>query len=184
MARRADAVAVSNLAIVPIPRRDRVSVRALADAVSLRQPVVALHVSPTEEESKRFCEYWHAWGNHVPLELVQSSVPCRHPAGRRVCRIPPCTAARAHRHGDRSGPRRPSLVAATATRRHGGPAAPRARPAFEGCRHQRSVSRLEKRAAPNAAGVTVPAVRAAGRGRRPRRDRGRRASRRCGAGAS
>ena len=63
---------VSNLALVPIPRLDRVSVRALADAVSLRQPVVALHVSPTEEESKRFCEYWHAWGNHVPLELVQS----------------------------------------------------------------------------------------------------------------
>ena len=63
---------VSNLAIVPIPRLDRVSVRALAYAVSLRQPVLALHVSPTEEESKRFREYWHAWGNHVPLELVQS----------------------------------------------------------------------------------------------------------------
>jgi amino acid transporter len=63
---------VSNLAIVPIPRLDRVSIRALAYAVSLRQPVLALHVSPTEEESKRFREYWHAWGNHVPLELVQS----------------------------------------------------------------------------------------------------------------
>jgi hypothetical protein len=63
---------VSNLAIVPIPRLDQVSVRALAYAVSLRQPVLALHVSPTEEESKRFREYWHAWGNHVPLELVQS----------------------------------------------------------------------------------------------------------------
>ena len=63
---------VSNLAIVPIPHLDRVSVRALAYAVSLRQPVLALHVSPTEEESKRFREYWHAWGNHVPLELVQS----------------------------------------------------------------------------------------------------------------
>ena len=42
---------VFNLVIVPIPRLDRVSVRALAHAVSLRQPVLALHVSPTEEES-------------------------------------------------------------------------------------------------------------------------------------
>jgi hypothetical protein len=33
-----------------------VSVRALAYAVSLRRPVLALHVSPTEEESKRFRE--------------------------------------------------------------------------------------------------------------------------------
>jgi amino acid transporter len=63
---------VSNLTIVPIPHLDRVSVRALAYAVSLRQPVLALHVSPTEEESKRFREYWQAWGNHVPLEVVQS----------------------------------------------------------------------------------------------------------------
>ena len=46
--------------------------RALAYAVSLRQPVLALHVSPTEEESKRFCEHWHTWGNQLPLELVQS----------------------------------------------------------------------------------------------------------------
>jgi hypothetical protein len=63
---------VSNLSIVPIPRLDRVSVRALAHAVSLRQPVLALHMSPTEEESKRFREYWQAWGGHVPLELIHS----------------------------------------------------------------------------------------------------------------
>jgi len=49
-----------------------VSVRALAYAVSLRQPALALDVSPTEGDAKRFREYWHAWGNHVPLELVQS----------------------------------------------------------------------------------------------------------------
>jgi amino acid transporter len=63
---------VSNLVIVPVAHLDRVSVRALAYAASLRQPVLALHVSPTQEESTRFREYWHAWGNHVPLELVQS----------------------------------------------------------------------------------------------------------------
>ena len=46
--------------------------RALAYAVSLRQPVLALHVSPTEEEARRFREYWQAWGGHVRLELIQS----------------------------------------------------------------------------------------------------------------
>ena len=91
---------LSNLAIVPIPRLDRVSVRALAYAVSLRQPVLALHVSPTEEESKRFREYWHAWGNHVPLELVQSPAPV--PSSRRSWRMsnPSC----------RSGPSSPATV--------------------------------------------------------------------------
>ncbi|MBV9416095.1 MAG: APC family permease, partial [Solirubrobacterales bacterium] len=63
---------VSNLTIVPVAHLDRVSVRALAYAASLGQPVLALHVSPTEEESERFCQYWSAWGNHVPLELIQS----------------------------------------------------------------------------------------------------------------
>ena len=63
---------ISNLTIVPMAHLDRVSVRALAYAVSLGQPVIALHVSPTTEESERFCQYWTAWGNHVPLELIQS----------------------------------------------------------------------------------------------------------------
>lgn len=63
---------ISNLTIVAIPRLDRVGVRALAYAVSLRQPVLALHVSPTEEEAERFRQYWTAWGNHLPLEVVNS----------------------------------------------------------------------------------------------------------------
>ena len=63
---------ISNLAIVPVAHLDRVTVRALAYAASLGQPVLALHVSPTKEESERFCQYWAAWGNHVPLELIQS----------------------------------------------------------------------------------------------------------------
>jgi amino acid transporter len=62
----------SHLAIVPVPYLNRVTVRALAYAASLGQPVLALHVSPTEEEAKRFREYWADWGNHVPLEVVES----------------------------------------------------------------------------------------------------------------
>jgi hypothetical protein len=46
--------------------------RALAYAASLRQPALALHVSPTEEEADRFRGYWEIWGNHLPLEVIVS----------------------------------------------------------------------------------------------------------------
>jgi hypothetical protein len=46
--------------------------RALAYAASLEQPVLALHVSPSDEEAKRFLEYWRVWGDHLPLEVVVS----------------------------------------------------------------------------------------------------------------
>ncbi|MBV9681793.1 MAG: hypothetical protein JO046_08370, partial [Solirubrobacterales bacterium] len=72
---------------------DRVAVRALAYAASLRQPVLALHVSPTEEESQRFHQYWTAWGNHVPLEVIQSPY-------RAV--IPPIVAYIESAHAQRS----------------------------------------------------------------------------------
>lgn len=51
---------------------DLTSMRALAYAASLQQPVLALHASPTEEEAARFRDYWHAWGDHLPLEVVVS----------------------------------------------------------------------------------------------------------------
>ena len=51
---------------------NRASIRALAYAASLGQPVLALHISPTEDEAKRFLAYWHTWGDHLPLEVVES----------------------------------------------------------------------------------------------------------------
>jgi amino acid transporter len=63
---------VSNLAIVPVPHLDRATMRALAYAASLHQPVLALHISPTDEDARRFREYWTDWGDHVPLEIVSS----------------------------------------------------------------------------------------------------------------
>jgi amino acid transporter len=63
---------ISNLAIVPVSTLNRATVRALAYAVSLRMPVLALHVTPTEEEGERFRQYWRAWGEHVPLEVIES----------------------------------------------------------------------------------------------------------------
>jgi hypothetical protein len=63
---------ISSVAIVPIPMLNRATLRALAYASSFCAPVLALHVAPTEEEAHRFRRYWAAWGDHVPLEVIES----------------------------------------------------------------------------------------------------------------
>lgn len=63
---------VRHMVIVPIVRLDLASLRALAYAASLGQPVLAVHLSPSEDEAKRFRCYWAAWGDHLPLEVVDS----------------------------------------------------------------------------------------------------------------
>jgi amino acid transporter len=63
---------IHHMVLVPVASLDLSSIRALAYAASLQQPVLALHVSPTEEESERFSEYWQTWGDHLPLEVVVS----------------------------------------------------------------------------------------------------------------
>jgi amino acid transporter len=61
---------VHSFAVVPIAVLDLAALHALAYAVSLAQPVLAVHVSPTEEEAERFRRSWKAWGDHLPLEVV------------------------------------------------------------------------------------------------------------------
>jgi amino acid transporter len=63
---------VRHLTIVPIASLNLASVRALAYAASLRQPVLAVHISPAEDEAERFRGYWRAWGDHLPLEVIVS----------------------------------------------------------------------------------------------------------------
>jgi amino acid transporter len=63
---------VSHLVIVPIATLDLAALRALAYAASLSVPLLALHVSPSDEEAERFRGYWKAWGDHLPLEVVVS----------------------------------------------------------------------------------------------------------------
>jgi len=63
---------VVNLSVVPVEGLDLAAMRTLAYAASLCQPVLALHISPTDEEADRFRGYWKAWGNHLPLEVVVS----------------------------------------------------------------------------------------------------------------
>jgi amino acid transporter len=63
---------VHSFAVVPIAALDLAALHALAYAVSLGQPVLAVHVSPTEAEAERFNRSWQIWGDHLPLELVVS----------------------------------------------------------------------------------------------------------------
>lgn len=61
-----------HLTVVPVIGLDLPGMRALAYAASLQQPVLALHISPTEAEAERFRGYWRAWGDRLPLEVVVS----------------------------------------------------------------------------------------------------------------
>ena len=63
---------VSHLVIVTVGTLNQASMQALAYAASFDQPVLALHVSPTTEEAQRFRDYWATWGNHLPLEVIES----------------------------------------------------------------------------------------------------------------
>jgi amino acid transporter len=63
---------IHHLTIVPVAALDLPTMRALAYAASLQQPVLALHISPSEQESERFLEYWRRWGDRLPLEVIVS----------------------------------------------------------------------------------------------------------------
>ena len=69
---QADPDDVHSFAVVPIAVLDLSALHALAYAVSLGQPVLAVHISPTEQEAERFKRSWQAWGDHLPLEVVVS----------------------------------------------------------------------------------------------------------------
>ncbi|MFF2060399.1 APC family permease [Streptomyces sp. NPDC058200] len=63
---------IRHLSVVPIDVLHQASMRALAYAASLQQPVLVVHVSPSEEDAERFREAWLLWGNHLPLRIVIS----------------------------------------------------------------------------------------------------------------
>ncbi|MEH0984647.1 APC family permease [Micromonospora sp. CPCC 205556] len=63
---------VRHLVVVPVARLNRASLRALAYAVSLGRPTLAVHLAPEEAEADRFREQWRAWGDHVRLETIVS----------------------------------------------------------------------------------------------------------------
>jgi hypothetical protein len=63
---------VAHLIVAPIARMDLAALRALAYAASLGQPVLAVHISPDEDEASRFHQQWQTWGDHLPVEIITS----------------------------------------------------------------------------------------------------------------
>ncbi|MGW2054156.1 APC family permease [Streptomyces sp. NPDC001840] len=63
---------IRHLSVVLVDELHQASMRALAYAASLQQPVLALHVSPSDEDARRFRESWQLWGDHLPLRIVIS----------------------------------------------------------------------------------------------------------------
>jgi amino acid transporter len=64
---------VRHLILVPLERLDRANLRALSYAASLEQPLLAVHVSPSTEESERFRHEWDALAVALRLEIVVSA---------------------------------------------------------------------------------------------------------------
>ena len=60
------------LVVVPIGRLDGAALRALAYAVELHQPVLAVHLVPDKEAEEHFLEAWQAFGEPVRLEILRS----------------------------------------------------------------------------------------------------------------
>ncbi|MFJ9210196.1 APC family permease [Streptomyces sp. NPDC102264] len=63
---------IRHLSVVPVDALHQASMRALAYAASLQQPLLVLHVSPSDEDAERFREAWQLWGDHLPLRIVLS----------------------------------------------------------------------------------------------------------------
>jgi hypothetical protein len=63
---------IRHLIVVAIARFDQASLRALAYAASFSQPVLAVHISPDEDEARRFRQYWELWGAHLRAEVIVS----------------------------------------------------------------------------------------------------------------
>jgi amino acid transporter len=67
-----DAGEARGLTVVPVASLNLISLRALAYAASLGKPLLAVHVSPDEDDADRFLAAWRAWGDQLPLEVVLS----------------------------------------------------------------------------------------------------------------
>ncbi len=58
--------------IVPISDLNGPALQSLALARTLSDQVIAVHISDDPDEIARLKAKWEAWGNHVPLEIIES----------------------------------------------------------------------------------------------------------------
>jgi hypothetical protein len=63
---------VKPVVIVPIADLNPVALQSLALARSISDNVVAVHIGDDEEQIARLRAKWEAWGNKVPLEIIES----------------------------------------------------------------------------------------------------------------
>lgn len=60
------------ICIVPIPELNGVAMQSLAMARTISDSVIAVHICDDEGHIERLRAKWDVWGNHVPLEIVES----------------------------------------------------------------------------------------------------------------
>jgi amino acid transporter len=63
---------LAHLIVVPLASMDLAGMRTLAYAASLGQPMLAIHLSPDDDDADRFRRYWKTWGDLLPLQIVDS----------------------------------------------------------------------------------------------------------------
>jgi amino acid transporter len=63
---------VKPVCIVPIADLNPVALQSLALARRFSENVVAVHISDDEQQIARLLAKWEVWGNHVPLEIIES----------------------------------------------------------------------------------------------------------------
>ncbi len=63
---------VQPVCVVPIDQLDSITMQSMALARSLSDNVIAVHICATPEHMARLRARWEAWGNQVPLVIVES----------------------------------------------------------------------------------------------------------------
>ena len=60
------------ICIVPISDLNNVALQSLAFARTVSDKVIAVHICDDEQHISRLRAMWEVWGNHVPLEIIES----------------------------------------------------------------------------------------------------------------
>jgi amino acid transporter len=63
---------IRHLMLVAVERLDLANLRALAYAASLERPLLAVHLSPDDDQAERFRHEWETWAVPLRLEIVVS----------------------------------------------------------------------------------------------------------------
>ncbi|MGI8550886.1 MAG: APC family permease, partial [Dehalococcoidia bacterium] len=63
---------IKHILICPVVDLNRPTLDALAYARSVSPHIIAVHISQDQEDIARIQEKWRAWGQYVPLEIIES----------------------------------------------------------------------------------------------------------------